>query len=595
MKSWFGAVTLGLWMVSASWAGRPLAPVELRDHHGQPHQVPDVEKAPLTVIAFLGVECPLAKQYAVRLVELQKEYASKGVSFVAVDANVQDSLSEMGAFVKTYGLTFPFVKDPDGKLADSLGATRTPEMFIVDQEGAIRYQGRVDDQFGFGLTAGYAKPKVTRRDLVEALDELVAGKPVQVAQTKAEGCLIGRAPRGIVKNDVTYSNQIARLVQKRCLECHREGEAAPFPMNSYEEIVGWAPMMREVVDLGRMPPWFADPKHGHFANDPRLTDQEKKVLADWIDAGCPEGDPKDLPMPKAFVKGWSIGQPDAVFEMSKVAYDVPAEGVVDYQYFTVETNFTEDKWIQASEALPGSREVVHHIIVFGTAPGAGGGRGVLRRQHVGGYAPGEQPRIYPPGVAQFLPAGSRLVFQMHYTPNGKAQSDISKIGLKFADPATVKKAAGGGVAINTFFKIPPGANNHRVASSFQFDNDALLTMLFPHMHLRGKSFRYEAVYPSGEREILLDVPRYDFNWQLRYELAEPKLMPKGTRIECVAHFDNSTENPANPDPTKPVTWGDQTFEEMMIGFFGTVPTDSDPNPLRQPGKSRPGKRDRAAK
>jgi hypothetical protein len=544
------------------------------------------------VVAFLGVECPLAKQYAVRLVDLQRDYGPRGVSFVAVDSNVQDSLSEMGSFIKGFGLTFPFLKDNAAQLADALGAVRTPEVFVLDSEGKVHYRGRVDDQFGFGLTAGYAKPNVTRRDLIEALDDLLAGRPVRVAQTQAEGCLIGRRPRGEASNGVTYSNQIARLIQKRCVECHREGEAAPFSMNSYAEVVGWAPMMREVVDLGRMPPWFADPKHGHFANDPRLSDQEKKDLADWIDAGCPEGDPRDLPEPRAFVKGWSIGQPDAVFEMAREAYTVPADGVVDYQYFTVQTNFTEDKWIQASEALPGSREVVHHIIVFASSPGAGQGRGVLRRQHIAGYAPGEQAKIYPPGVAQFLPAGSKLVFQMHYTPNGKKQSDLSKVGLRFADPASVKKAASGGAAINTFFKIPPGAGNHRVASSYQFDHDALLTMLFPHMHLRGKSFRFEAVYPSGQREILLDVPRYDFNWQLRYELAEPKLMPKGTRLECVAHFDNSTDNPANPDPTKPVSWGDQTFEEMMIGFFGTIPTDSDPNPLRQ---RAPGKRDRAAR
>ncbi|MBY0587078.1 redoxin family protein [bacterium] len=594
MKSqlWFGF--LGMALSGSVLAGTVVSPIELRDYHGQPQMVPD-SKSTLTVIAFLGVECPLAKQYAGRLSELASQYADKGVAFFAVDANVQDSLSEMGAFVKTHGLHIPFIKDAEAKLADSLGAVRTPQMFIVDKEGQIRYQGRVDDQFGFGTTAGYAKTKVTRRDLVEAIDELLAGKPVSIAETKAEGCLIGRAPKGTQKNDVTYSNQIARLIQSKCLECHREGEAAPFPMNSYEEVVGWAPMMREVVDLGRMPPWFADPKHGHFKNDPRLNDQEKKDLALWIEAGCPEGNPKDLPAPKNFVKGWSIGQPDVVFEIP-TSYQVPAEGVVDYQYFTVETNFTEDKWIQASEALPGNREVVHHIIVFSSSPNGGARqRGALGRQSVGGYAPGEQPRIYPEGIAQRIPAGSRLVFQMHYTPNGKAQVDKSRIGFKFADPATVKKAASGGVAINTFFKIPAGASNHRVSSSFQFDNDAMLTMLFPHMHLRGKSFRYEAVYPGGEREILLDVPRYDFNWQLRYELAEPKLMPKGTRIECVAHFDNSTENPANPDPTKPVLWGDQTFEEMMIGFFGTIPTDSDPNPLRMQRPGKPGKRDRAGK
>jgi hypothetical protein len=357
-------------------------------------------------------------------------------------------------------------------------------------------------------------------------------------------------------------------------------------MTSYDEVVGWSATIREVVDQQRMPPWFANPDYGHFANDARLTDEEKRLIAEWVDNGSPEGNPSDLPKPRSYAEGWRIPQPDQVVYMSDKPYNVPAEGTVAYQYFTADPGFKEDKWIQAVEARPGNRGVVHHIIVFAVPPGSrDSGAFGDGRSGFAGYAPGEQPRIYAPGTALRVPAGSKLLFQLHYTPNGTATTDLSCVGFKFADPKTVKRPARGGAAINAAFVIPPGAGNHEVTSRYTFMRDQMITYLFPHMHLRGKAFRFEVKYPDGRSEILLDVPKYDFNWQLRYDLAEPKLMPKGTVLTCTAHFDNSEENLANPDPRTPVRWGPQTWEEMMIGFFGTIPTqDQDITKLTRPSR-----------
>jgi hypothetical protein len=262
--------------------------------------------------------------------------------------------------------------------------------------------------------------------------------------------------------------------------------------------------------------------------------------------------------------------------MSDEPYTVQAEGEVAYQYFTVDTGFTEDKWVQAAEARPGNRAVVHHIIAFIRPPtlerGKGGqSQGML----LAGYAPGGGVRLNPPGVATKIPAGSKIVFQMHYTPNGSVQQDRSYVGLTFADPKTVKKQIRGGTPSDHTFAIPPGDPHYKVTAEHHFDADADLVWLAPHMHLRGSAFRYEAEYPDGQREILLDVPKFDFNWQIRYNLAEPKRMPKGTVMHCTAYFNNSADNLANPDPTATVTWGDQTWEEMMIGWFGSVDAHED--------------------
>jgi mono/diheme cytochrome c family protein len=369
----------------------------------------------------------------------------------------------------------------------------------------------------------------------------------------------------------TYSREIARILNNRCVECHRAGEVAPMALTSYKEVRPWAKAIREQVATRSMPPWLADPAYGAFKNDRRLTQQEIDAISAWVAAGAPEGDPKDLPPPPQFESGWNIGKPDQVFDIG-VDFDVPAQGVVPYKYFRVPTNFSEDKWVQAAEIRPDQRRAIHHIIVFIEEPGKKGGvfsgeGGSL----LAGFAPGEPPHIWAPGTARLIKAGSTLVFQVHYTPNGTAVKDRSYIGLKFASQPPAYRAMTGR-ALNAAFKIPPGDPNYEVKSSWIAKQDIALIGLMPHMHLRGKDFKYTVVYPDGREETILSVPKYDFNWQLAYDLKQPLQLPKGTRIDCVAHFDNSPNNKYNPDPTKEVKWGDQTWEEMMIGWFTyTVP------------------------
>lgn len=571
------AVAIGVTAASAEEANAPLRidNFSLRDFRGKPHAFDEFSDAKLLVVAFVGTECPLAKLYAPRLQELHQQFKDRGVAFVAVDANRQDSIAELAAYARTYGIEFPVLKDAGNAVADSFGAERTPEVFVLDGDRKVRYRGRIDDQYGLGAGSGYAKPKVEQRDLANALDKLLAGEEPAVARTEAKGCLIGRVPKTEAHGEVTYSNQIARIMEDRCVRCHRAGEIGPFPLVAFDEVVGWAEMMREVVNEGRMPPWFANPEHGKFANDSRLTDDEKRLLNEWVENGCPEGDPADLPPPRQWVDGWQMPEPDQVIYMSEEPYTVAAEGVVEYQYFTADPGWTEDKWIQAAEARPDNRSVVHHIIAFITPPSADGSGGRARGGLLGGYAPGSGVRVNPPGVATFVPAGSKITFQMHYTPNGSEQKDRSYIGVTFADPKSVRKRMLGGSPSNHSFAIPPGDPHYKVTSEHQFDEDTDLVWFAPHMHLRGSAFRYEAAYPDGRREVLLDVPKYDFNWQIRYMLAEPKRLPKGTTMHCTAYFDNSADNVANPDPTETVRWGDQTWEEMMIGWFGAVSAEED--------------------
>jgi peroxiredoxin len=584
----------------------------LKSQFGKEYALEDLADKDAVVVVFLGTECPLAKQYGPRLAELAKQFADKNVAFVGIDSNRQDSIAEIAAYATRHGIEFPILKDPGNAVADKFAAVRTPEAFVLDRDRVVRYWGRIDDQYGFADSVGFQRPKSTRNDLAEAIGEVLAGKPVSVPTTEALGCLIGRVREANEKSEVTYSNQIARIFQNRCVECHRAGRIGPFQMTSYEEVVGWGPMIREVVDEGRMPPWHANPAHGEFANDLSLAKEEKRLIAEWVDNGCPEGDKSQLPAPREFVEGWTIGEPDEIIYMSDEPVDVPAEGVVDYYHFVVDPGWKEDKWIKAAEAKPGSLETVHHILVVVAPPelnqsafsnrgrgdreqgrdeqnlgpprrhrerggdgGRDGGRGRGGRgggigggNLIAGYAPGANPLLNTDGsIAMHVPAGSKLVFQLHYTPNGTPAKDRSFVGFKYVNPDEVERVARSTSVLNTFFQIPPGASDYKAIAKTTFENDTLIANLTPHMHSRGKAFRYEVTYPDGKKEVLLDVPAYDFNWQTTYELKEPKLLPKGTVMLCTAHWDNSEDNLSNPDPTKRVSWGDQTFEEMMIGFY----------------------------
>jgi peroxiredoxin/mono/diheme cytochrome c family protein len=561
--------------------GHSVRDFNLKDVHGVSHSLAELSDAPVIVVVFMGVECPLAKLYAPRLTQLAEEHAGRGVRFLAIDSNAQDSLAEMTHFARTYHLAIPLLKDFGNLVADQFGAERTPEAFVLDRDRTVRYRGRIDDQFGFQSGVGYQRPKATKGELVAAIEQLLQSKPVLEPVTRTPGCLIGRKQQADEQSEITYSNQIARVFQERCVRCHRDGEIAPFSLTNYEEIVGWAAMIDEVVRENRMPPWHADPKFGHFANDSRLTDAEKELITTWVANGAPQGDPRDLPPARAFTSGWQISQPDRIIAMSDKPFAVPAGGKVEYQYFVVDPGFTQDMWVKEAEARPGNNAVVHHIIVFIVPPGQPTtqmGEGMRSRDLLVGTAPGNPPYRCATGMAKRIPAGSKLLFQMHYTANGAEQQDISSVGLVFAEPATVTREIRTDMAINPEFQIPAGAASYEVHAWRSFNKeDALILSFMPHMHLRGSAFRYELKYPDGRLETLLDIPKYDFNWQNTYELAEPKFVPKGSKLHCIAHFDNSENNFANPDATQAVGWGEQTWEEMMIGWFVRTAATEQPN------------------
>jgi peroxiredoxin len=526
----------------------------------------DLKDKKAVVLVFLGTECPVNNAYMMRLAELHQQYAPQGVQFVGINSNLQDTTERVAAHARKNALPFPVLKDPGNVVADQFAVRRTPEAVLLDATQVVVYQGRIDDQFGIG----YQRPKPTRRDLAEALDEVLAGKAVSQPQTSVAGCLIARAAEFKAEGAITYTKQIARILQKNCQECHRPGQIGPMPLLTYEDASAWSATMQEVIRERRMPPWYADPRYGHFANDRSLSTDERETLLSWIEQGCPQGDSRDLPPPKEFAEGWRIGKPDVVFTMPE-EFAVPASvsgNGIPYKYFLVDPGFTEDRWIERAEARPGSTEVVHHIVVLIVPPGVPttGGGGRMGTSLLVGTAPGDMPLILEPGLAKKVPAGAKLQFQMHYTPNGKAQKDRSSVGLIFAKEPPTRRVLTVPIS-SRMFRIPPGDDNHQVESSFTFPEDGHIISFMPHMHLRGKDFLYEAVTPDGKTQTLLSVPRYDFNWQSVYRLSPPLPLPKESKIHCVAHFDNSTKNRNNPDPTKTVTWGDQTWEEMMIGWM----------------------------
>ncbi len=364
----------------------------------------------------------------------------------------------------------------------------------------------------------------------------------------------------------TFNKDIAPILAKNCMNCHRAGEIAPMSLMTYKEVRPWAKAIREKVAGRQMPPWHADPKYGEWSNDRRMLQKEIETIVAWVDGGAPEGNPKDLPPAPKFATGWQIGEPDVIFQMPE-EFTVPAEGAVPYIYLTVPSNFKEDRYIAAMEARAGDLSVVHHIVIYVRDPkDKQSKRQDIGTGLLGALSPGMTPFIAQPGTAKLIKAGSNIVFQMHYTPNGKVTKDRSMVGLKFAK-GPVDKVITTTAAWDARFTIPANAENYEIKANWTAEEDVTIWSFMPHMHLRGKDYLYRAIYPDGRSEILLSVPTYDFGWQVYYYPKKPIRIPKGTRIETVAHYDNSTRNLLNPDPGKPVRFGEQTWEEMMNGFF----------------------------
>jgi hypothetical protein len=393
----------------------------------------------------------------------------------------------------------------------------------------------------------------------------------------------------------TFYKDVLPILQDHCQSCHRTGEVAPMSLVTYEQTRPWAPAIAKSIQSGLMPPWFADPRFGHFSNDPSLTADQIATLLAWVAAGTPAGNPHDAPARPQWAEGWDIAKPDVILPMPKPV-TIPADGDVEYTYEIMPTHFAEDKWVQMAEVHPSSPQYVHHAVVYIRPPDSRW----LRHAPVGVpftastlsdpqdrleahgttsdlllvYAPGSSPDRWPDGMAKFVPAGSDLVFQVHYTTNGTPGEDRTSVGLVFAKSPTAQRVIT--LQLNDHgFIIPPGADDFRVEVKGTLPNDATLLSLFPHMHLRGKRFEYDIVHPDGSIETLLRV-NYHFHWQLSYRLAEPRLLKAGTKLRAVAWYDNSRNNPHNPDPSATVTWGDQTYQEMMVGFFDVaVPATMD--------------------
>lgn len=382
----------------------------------------------------------------------------------------------------------------------------------------------------------------------------------------------------------TFYRDVLPILQKRCQGCHRAGEIGPMPLVTYDQVRPYAGAIADSVTRRQMPPWFADPRVGKFSNDPSLTPQEIDTLNSWANSGAPAGDQRDAPPPPEFAQGWVISQPDLVLRMPK-PFAIPARGDVDYVCEIIHTGFTEDKWVRMSEIRPSSRENVHHGVVYVRPPGSRW----LHDMPIGVpftssemttadillvYAPGSSPDNWPIGMAKLVPAGSDLVFQMHYTTHGHRAIDRTSIGLIFAKQPPQQRVLTLQLT-NDHFVIPPGVPDFRVEVHGSLPNDAVLLSFFPHLHLRGKRFEYNILHPDGSIEPLLRV-NYDFYWQLSYRLAEPPHLKAGTILQAVAWYDNSKNNPHNPNPDVAVRWGDQTYDEMMVGFFDVaVPASVD--------------------
>lgn len=522
-----------------------------------------------TVVAITSTTCPLSAKYLPTLVELERTYAPRGVAFVLLNPVATEPAADMRKALERFSDKARYIHDPEGKLAQALGATSTTDVIVLDRKQTVVYHGAVDDQYGLA----YALPQPRQSYLVRALDAVLADRAPAIAATTAPGCTLEFDQPATTSGEVTYHNRISRLVAQHCLECHRPGGVGPFSLTSYADIVAHKGMIRQVVERQVMPPWFAAaPAPGEpspWINDRSLPHEDRRDLLHWLNAGNPEGQPADAPRPPVLPGEWQIGQPDLTVELPR-AVAVKATGTMPYQNLIVETNLEDDQWIQAMEIRPTSPEVVHHVLVFvlgqrGSDKLSDEVDGDERRGFFAAYVPGNSITAFPEGFAKRLPKKSRLLFQMHYTPNGTETTDRTRLGLRFSKQPPQHEVKVVGVA-NTGIRIPAGASNHQEKATQSVPADVRLLAMMPHMHVRGKAFRYDVKYPDGKTETLLDIPRYDFNWQLQYRFAEPPLIPAGSTLHLTATYDNSDGNPANPDPGKNVRWGPQTFDEMMLGY-----------------------------
>jgi thiol-disulfide isomerase/thioredoxin/mono/diheme cytochrome c family protein len=520
------------------------------------------------VLIFTNTTCPLVQRYFPRLKALDQEFRDRGVQFVAVNVGPQDSVFDMATQAVKFDVPFPFVKDVDGSCVAACGVERTPAAVVIDADHRLRYRGRIDNNYRLGGTS----PAAVTSELRDAIAALLAGDQIAVAETPVDGCLITKSAAAKPSEAYTYTEHIAPLVKQHCQACHRPGTAAPFSLLRFDDVAANAEMIAEVIQQQRMPPWYASPDHGQFTNARTLPAADRAMLVDWVRSGTPRGDgPDESPAPVVKAAGddadpwagldWQMGEPDLILEVP-FTYDVPADGYVDYKYAMLPRVFLHDTWLEAVEIQPSNPRVVHHANLGHLPIGRTGAYSKL----ITGYVPGVGPMLLKPGVAAKIPAGSALAMQIHITTTGKPETVKLRVGFRYPRDK-VEKELHYYQLNNVEFAIPPYAAHHPVSRDETLADDVTLVGFFAHMHVRGKDMTFRAFPPQGDPVTLLMIPNYNFDWQLPYHLPPGQVrFPAGTRLECLAHFDNSTFNPYNPDPSATVHDGQQTFQEMMYGF-----------------------------
>lgn len=540
----------------------------LLDHKGRFHQLYRYRDAKAVVLYTHGVACPIVRNSVRTLRQLREKYAEKGVVFLLLNANPQDDRESLRKEAALLDVDMPILKDDTQLVTEGLDVARTGEAIVLDTEHwTIRYRGPIDDRLHYEVQ----KEKATRHYLDDAIDSVVRNRRVAKEKIASVGCLIDfeGSPAG-AEATPSYAKDIAPILQTKCVACHQQGGIGPWSMDSYKTVQGWSAMMREVVINRRMPPWHADPTIGDFLPDRPLSIDEQRTLVNWIDAGAPRGDGQDplAEVPPPVETGWPLGQPDLVMDVPEQV--IPEQGLVPYRWIKLAVPISENKWVRAVDLRPSDRSVIHHGFVFVNYPENMKNKEPTWLEGLNGffaaYVPGMNVLPFPEDSGQLLPAGSTLVFQLHYVTVGYPAVDRPKLALYFHDepPVLEHKMAS---AANMAIRIPPHSADHEEQAVATIKEDGVLHGFYPHMHYRGSRFRYEAHYPDGTRETLLSVPKYDINWQTFYRFKKPKPIPAGTRMVVTAGFDNSDRNPANPDPSKEVRWGLKSRDEMLVGYF----------------------------
>ncbi|MDB5475359.1 MAG: hypothetical protein JWP49_870 [Phenylobacterium sp.] len=551
-------------IAAESAAGQPLRVDNfmLVDQNLAAHELYRLSDKPAIVLITQMNGCPISRSQAPAYKELQQQFAAKGVEFMMLNSATQDVREAIQKEAKESGYDMPILMDSNQLVGESLGVQRTAEVYVINPKTwQVVYHGPVDDRSDYGG----GQKAVEHRFAADALDSLLAGKPVQTASLQSKGCLIDFPAKAKVAQ-ISYAHDVAPILEKNCVSCHQKGSIGPFAMDNYAMVKGFAPMIREVIRTDRMPPYNADPHVNKFADNKNLSPVEIKTLVHWIEQGSPRGDGPDPLAAKQHVAAeWPLGKPDLVLEVP--AYTIPATGVVDYQRPYVKNPLTEGKWIKASTIKVEQRQGVHHLLTgyMKDVPVAGQTANESRwGSSVGGYAVGAESEVAPTNVGTFLPAGGAIGMQAHYTPFGKEVVDHSKIGLYFYKAGeTPKMVMHNSVVVDNTIVIPAGEARHKEIAYLEFPHDALLYAAFPHAHYRGYASDLWIRYPDGKEKLLLSLPRYDFNWQRDYNFAQPVKVPAGSKLVVHFIYDNSKENPANPDSTKTVVWGDQSWEEMF--------------------------------